>query len=118
MWANLHLLFWLSLMPFATAWVGENDFERNTVVVYALLASLCGIAYYILLLSIKKRNPDNLMFPEVLKKQSKKGMISNVFNMLAIPAALIHPAISGGLILIVYVMWLMPDKNIEKAMAG
>ena len=45
-------------------------------------------------------------------------MISNVFNMLAIPAALIHPAISGGLILIVYVMWLMPDKNIEKAMAG
>lgn len=118
MWANLHLLFWLSLMPFATAWMGENNFAKNTVVVYALLASLCGIAYYILLLSIKKRNPDNLTFQEVLKKQSKKGIISNVFNVLAIPAAFIHPAISCVLIVIVFVMWLMPDKNIEKIIAG
>jgi uncharacterized membrane protein len=118
LWANLHLLFWLSLMPFATAWMGENHFAKNTVAVYALLASLCGIAYYILLVNIKKCNPDNATFQEVLRKQSKKGMTSNVFNTLAIPAAFIHPAISGVLILIVYVMWLMPDKNIEKVIAG
>ncbi len=53
MWANLHLLFWLSLMPFATAWMGENHFSKNTVIVYAILASLCGITYYILLTVIK-----------------------------------------------------------------
>ena len=114
MWANLHLLFWLSVMPFATAWVGENHFGRNPVILYALLASLCGVAYYILLTVIKKCNPDNQALQEVLQKQTKKGMVSNVFNILAIPAAFIHPALTGALILIVYVMWLIPDKNIEK----
>lgn len=115
MWANLHLLFWLSVMPFATAWVGENHFGRNPVIVYALLANFCGIAYYILLTVIKKCNPDNEALQEVLRKQTRKGMLSNLFNTLAIPAAFIHPALTGVLILIVYIMWLIPDKNIEKA---
>ena len=115
MWANLHLLFWLSVMPFATAWVGENHFGRNPVIVYALLANFCGIAYYILLTVIKKCNPGNEALQEVLRKQTRKGMLSNVFNTLAIPAAFVHPALTGGLILIVYIMWLIPDKNIEKA---
>ena len=115
MWANLHLLFWLSVMPFATAWVGENHFGRNPVIIYALLANFCGIAYYILLAVIKKCNPGNQALQEVLQKQTKKGMLSNIFNTLAIPAAFIHPALTGGLILIVYIMWLIPDKNIEKA---
>ena len=115
MWANLHLLFWLSVMPFATAWVGENHFGRNPVIVYALLANFCGIAYYILLTLIKKNNPGNEALQEVLRKQTRKGMLSNFFNTLAIPAAFVHPALTGGLILIVYIMWLIPDKNIEKA---
>ncbi|MEO5947260.1 MAG: TMEM175 family protein [Chitinophagaceae bacterium] len=115
LWANLHLLFWLSLIPFATAWMGENHFEQNTVMTYAILASLNGIAYYILLTVIKKCNPDNEGLQKVLQKQTKKGMLSNVFNILAIPVALIHPALSGLLILIVYIMWLMPDRNIERA---
>jgi uncharacterized membrane protein len=58
LWANLHLLFWLSLMPFATAWMGENHFEQNTVIVYALLANCCGFAYNILLLIIKNVIPE------------------------------------------------------------
>lgn len=115
LWSNLHLLFWLSLMPFATAWMGENHFARNTVAVYALLASLCGIAYYILLLNIKKYNPDNDALQKMLRKQTSKGILSNILNTLAIPAAFIHPAISGVLILIVYAMWLIPDRNIEQA---
>ncbi|MDZ4807842.1 MAG: TMEM175 family protein [Bacteroidota bacterium] len=115
MWANLHLLFWLSLMPFATAWVGENHFGINPVFVYALLANFCGIAYYILLLAIKKANPDNEALQEVLRKQTKKGMLSNVINTLAIPAAFIHPALTGALILFIYIIWLIPDRNIEKA---
>ena len=115
MWANLHLLFWLSVMPFATAWVGENHFGRNPVIVYALLANFCGIAYYILLTVIKKCNPGNEALQEVLRKQTRKGMLSNVFNTLAIPAAFVHPILTGVLILSVYIMWLIPDKNIEKA---
>ena len=118
MWSNLHLLFWLSLLPFATAWMGENHFEEITVAAYALLANICGIAYYILLTAIKKCNPGNAALQDVLQKQSKKGMLSNVFNTLAIPAAFVHPAISGALILLVAIMWMMPDKNIEKAVTG
>src|SRR6187397_2615786 len=84
LWANLHLLFWLSLIPFATAWMGENDFARNTIILYALLADLCGVAYYILLTVIKKCNPGNELLIEVLKKQSRKGMISCILYTGAI----------------------------------
>ena len=114
LWANLHLLFWLSLIPFATAWMGENDFSRNTVILYALLANCCGIAYYILLLVIKKCNPGNANLLEVLKKQSRKGLFSNILYTSAIGAAFIHTAIAGALIVLVAIMWLMPDRNIER----
>ena len=115
LWANLHLLFWLSLIPFATAWMGENDFAKNTVAVYALLADICGVAYYILLLIIQKCNPGNKALLDVLQKQSKKGMISCILYTLAIPAAYLHTALAGGLIIIVAIMWLIPDRNIERA---
>jgi uncharacterized membrane protein len=83
MWANLHLLFWLSLLPFATGWMGENLFERNTVVTYAILADVCGIVYYILLISIKKANSANKELLKVLHAQSKKGILSNIFSSSA-----------------------------------
>lgn len=118
MWANLHLLFWLSLLPFATAWMGENYFERNTVITYAVLADFCGYAYYILLIAIKKANSGNAELLKVLYAQSKKGMLSNILNTLAIPAAFIHPAISAAFIITVYLMWLIPDRNIEKVVSG
>lgn len=113
-WSNLHLLFWLSLIPFATAWMGENHFSSNTVAVYALLADLCGIAYYILLLNIKKCNPGNTQMLEVLHKQSRKGTISCVLYTLAIPASYWQSWIAGLLILTVAIMWLIPDRNIEQ----
>lgn len=114
LWANLHLLFWLSLMPFATAWMGENHFEKNTVIVYALLANLCGIAYYILLTVIRKCNPGNIALLDVLKKQSRKGMLSVMLYTAAIGAAFLHTALSGVLIILVAIMWLIPDRSIEK----
>ncbi len=114
LWANLHLLFWLSLIPFATAWMGENNFARNTMIVYALLANICGVAYYILLMTIKKCNPGNAALQDVLQKQSRKGIISNFLYLLAVAAAFIHPAVSGLFIILVAVMWLIPDRNIEK----
>jgi len=113
-WANLHLLFWLSLIPFATAWMGENNFNKIAVAVYAGLMNLCGTAYYILLRVISSSHPHNATLLGPLQKQSKKGMISLVAYTVAIPAAFIHPAISGVLFVLVAVLWWMPDRNIER----
>ncbi|HEX7844187.1 MAG TPA: TMEM175 family protein [Chitinophagaceae bacterium] len=114
LWANLHLLFWLSLIPFVTAWMGENSFSANTIAAYALLANLCGVAYYILLLVMKKCNPGNEALLVVLNKQSRKGAISCLFYTLAIPLAYLNTLIAGACIVMVAVMWLIPDRNIEK----
>lgn len=115
MWANLLLLFWLSLMPFATGWMGENHFDKVTVAAYALLSDLCGLAYYILMLVIKKSNQHNTVLIDVMQKQTRKGMLSFIPYTLAIPAAYINVGISGILIILVAFVWLIPDKNIEKA---
>ena len=114
MWANLHLLFWLSLIPFATGWMGENHFDKITVAGYALAADLCGVAYYILLLVIKKCNKENTALLHLLKRQSRKGTLSCIAYTLAIPAAFISTILSGALIILVAFFWLIPDKNIEK----
>jgi uncharacterized membrane protein len=114
-WANLHLLFWLSLIPFATAWMGENNFQKVTVAAYAALLYLCGLAYYILLRVIKASHPHNTSLLVPLQKQSKKGMLSTIAYLLAIPAAFIHPIISGILFLLVAFVWWWPDQNIERS---
>ena len=116
LWANLHLLFWLSLIPFATAWMGENHFEKNTLAAYALLADICGIAYYILLMVIKDCNRDNTALLELLRKQSKKGMLSCIIYSVAIGLSLINPLLGGILIVLVAIMWLIPDRNIERSL--
>jgi len=115
-WANLHLLFWLSLIPFATAWMGENHFEKNTVAAYALLANICGIAYYILLMVIKNCNQGNKAVLEVLRKQSRKGKQSVLIYTAAIGLSYISGWIGGALILLVGIMWLIPDRNIERSL--
>jgi uncharacterized membrane protein len=115
MWANLHLLFWLSLMPFATGWMGENHFDKLTVAGYALTANLCGVAYYILLLVLKRSNRNNEAMMRVLQAQSRKGTISCIAYTIAILLAFVSTVISGALIVLVAFMWLIPDKSIEKA---
>jgi uncharacterized membrane protein len=115
LWANLNLLFWLSLIPFATGWMGENQFAKNTVITYTLLADVCGFAYFILLTIIKKSNPGNEALLKVLHKQTRKGLISNVLNTLAVIGAFFHPAIGGGFLLLVFLLWVIPDRNIERA---
>ncbi len=116
LWANLHLLFWLSLVPFATAWMGESNFELTTVVVYAVLADLCGIAYFILLKTITKHEAKNEPMLKVLKKQTKKGMWSNIFYTAAIPLAFVKPYLSCVVFTIVSLMWIIPDRNIERTL--
>jgi len=112
-WANLHLLFWLSLIPFATNWMGENNFSSITVAVYAGLQFVCGSAYSILLFVIGATIPENSGLREILKKQSKKGIISAIVYLLSIPVAFFNPIISGCLFVMVSMIWWVPDKNIE-----
>lgn len=115
LWANLHLLFWLSLIPFATAWMGESNFERNTVIIYAIIVDLCGVAYSILLNIITKRETNNESLHKVLQLQTKKGIRSLILYTAAIPLAFVHPVLSCIIFVIVSLMWIIPDRNIEKA---
>jgi len=114
-WANLHLLFWLSLIPFGTAWIGETNFSSVTVATYAVLLDCCGFAYYILLRVIEKAHPNHPGLSEPLRKQSRKGSRSVLLYTLAIPAAFVHPALSGLLFVLVAIMWWIPDRNIERS---
>jgi uncharacterized membrane protein len=116
MWANLHLLFWLSLIPFATAWMGENNFKSITVAVYAGILDLCGFAYFFLLLTVRNSHPHNKALLLPLEKQTRKGGISTIIYTLAIPLAFVHPLISGLMFLSVAIYWWMPDGNIEREM--
>lgn len=117
-WANFLLLFWLSLIPIATAWMGENNFTGITVATYAILLDLCGIAYYILLLTIEGTHPHNSDLFMLLKKQSRKGMLSLVLYSISIPIAFFYPLMSASIFLLVTILWWIPDRNIEKSIKG
>lgn len=114
MWANLNLLFWLSLVPFATAWLGENHFEPFPVSIYAVLLALCGVAFTILQLAIQKHQKDDQRLNEIMQQQKGKGIASLVIYTAAIPLAYVNTFISGFLFVAVAIMWIVPDKKIEK----
>ena len=115
LWANMHLLFWLSLFPFATAWMGENHFAPWPVATYGLVLLLAGCAYYILSrLLIRHHGHDS---PLALAIGSDfKGRISVVLYLLAIPLAFVRWWIAGLLYVAVAVMWLIPDTRIERTL--
>ncbi len=116
-WANIHLLFWLSLVPFATGWMGVNNFDRITVAVYGVLLILCGLAYQVLSRAIKKTHKEETELTKALEKGNVKGWLSVFLYALSIPTALyVHPLISAALFAIVSVMWIIPSKAIEKAL--
>ncbi|MEO8146319.1 MAG: TMEM175 family protein [Bacteroidia bacterium] len=114
-WANSNLLFWLSLIPFATAWMGENHFATNTVVVYAVLLLLCGIAFTILQQTIIKNHQDDA-FKNAFDKLNRKGIFSIVAYSSAIPLAYYNTTISCCIFLLVAIVWLVPERSIEKAL--
>jgi uncharacterized membrane protein len=113
--SNLHLLFWLSLVPVATGWMGENHFEPNTIIVYSILLMICGFAYGILQSKVLKAMDSEHPLSIAIKKQTPKVIISLVIDASAIPFAFGYPVISGILFFIQSAIWLVPDKNIEKA---
>jgi uncharacterized membrane protein len=113
-WANMHLLFWLSLIPFSTAWIGENDFSSATLAIYGGLQAMTGLAYYILLKVVQRTIPAKSPFLIVLKMQERKGLMSFFAFSLSVPLAFVHPAFPVALVAIVAIIWWIPDKNIEK----
>jgi uncharacterized membrane protein len=118
LWANLNLLFWLSLIPSATGWMGENNFAPNTVAVYGAILFLSGIAASILQKVVEKNTHDLDGLRKAFRTLNKKGTVSAIGYLLAIPLAYLSPIISGILFFAVSLIWIVPDKNIEKALAN
>ena len=117
LWANLHLLFWLSLTPFTTAWMGETHFAAVPTAVYGAVLLACAISYYVLQLTIiRSQGPNSVLAAAV--GQDKKGKLSPVLYLLAIFAAFVHPGISGALYATVALIWLIPDTRIERVLAA
>lgn len=114
MWSNINLLFWLSLIPFATAWMGENHFEPKPVSLYAIVLALCGLAYNILQKAIEVCHRSDVRLKEIMNSQKRKGILSFVILTSAIPLAYVNTLISGILFTTIVAMWIIPDKKIEK----
>ncbi|NCI49721.1 DUF1211 domain-containing protein [Sediminibacterium roseum] len=113
MWANNHLLFWLSLMPFASGWMGENHFTKWPVVVYGVILFMNSISYYILVLCLLKANGKGSTLAKALGSDLK-GKISTAIYAVGIAAAFLHTWISLALYAVVAIIWLIPDRRIER----
>ena len=113
LWANLHLLFWLSLFPFGTAWVGQNDFAPIPVATYGVLLFMAGGAYYILVRTLIHVPGQPAAFAEAIGRDVK-GKASSVLFAAAIPIALVLPSISMLIYAGVVVMWVVPDRRMER----
>jgi len=111
LWANLHLLFWLSLTPFVTGWMGENHFAPLPTAVYGAVLLLAAIAYTILFNVIIAHKGNARLAAAVGK--DVKGWISMLCYAAAIPLAFVHQWIADGLYVLVALMWLVPDRRIE-----
>ena len=112
LWANAHLLFWLSLVPFVTAWMGENHFAPVPMAAYGVVLFLAGVAYLVLQrVIIASQGPQSVLAAAV--GRDMKGKLSALGYALAIPAAFIRPWIAGMLFVGVAMMWLIPDRRIE-----
>ena len=115
LWANLHLLFWLSLYPFTTRWMDESDFARSPVVVYGVNLLGAAIAYYVLqLLIFRAEGPDSKLHAAV--GNDLKGKISPVLYLLGIALAFVSPVLAMVPFVVVALIWLVPDSRVERAM--
>jgi len=116
LWANLHLLFWLSLVPFTTAWMGETDFAATPTAVYGVDLLLAAIAYFILQTAIiAEEGPDSRL--RAALGRDLKGKISPLLYFAAIPLAFVSPWVALGVYVFVALLWLVPDRRIESAVS-
>ena len=115
LWANLHLLFWLSLFPFATGWMGENHFAALPSAFYGLVLLMAAIAYFVLQqLIIASQGADSLLRRAV--GGDWKGKLSPVLYIASIPAAFVAPPLAQALFVTVALIWLVPDRRIESVL--
>ena len=113
LWANMHLLFWLSLVPFATAWVGENQFAALPVALYGAILFLAAVAYFLLVRALIALHGSESVIA-VAVGSDFKGKISIVIYVAAVLLAFVKPWIACGLYVGVAILWLIPDQRIEK----
>jgi uncharacterized membrane protein len=115
LWANLHLLFWLSLIPFVTAWMGETHFANVPLALYGGVLLCAAIAYYVLQGLIIRHQGEGSLLARAIGGD-RKGRISPLLYAAAIPASFLAPWLAGAIYVGVAVMWLVPDRRIERAL--
>ena len=115
LWANMHLLFWLSLIPFATAWMGENDFAPLPVALYGVVLLFAGIAYFILARVLIALHGSDSTLATALGSDFK-GQVSIVLYLVAIGLSFVSAGLACAVYVLVAVMWLIPDRRIEKTL--
>ena len=117
LWANLHLLFWLSLFPFATGWMGENHFTAVPTVLYGVVLLMAAIAYLVLQQTIIRAQGHGSLLKKAVG-HDWKGKLSSLLYVLAIVAALRFAWLGQGIFVIAALIWLIPDRRIEKGLAS
>ena len=115
LWANLHLLFWLSLVPFVTGWMGENHFAALPAALYGLVLLLAGVAYLVLQRMIVTRQAGDSSLASELGRD-RKGKLSLALYVVGIGLAFVSPWLAAALYALVAAMWLIPDRRLERAL--
>jgi len=113
LWANMHLLFWLSLFPFGTAWMGENLFAPIPVAVYGVILIMAAVAYFFLVRALIAAPGQAETLAEAIGND-RKGKVSPLFYGIAIPIALVAPVVSFAIYVLVAAVWIVPDPRIER----
>jgi uncharacterized membrane protein len=117
LWANLHLLFWLSLFPFVTGWLGENHFAAMPTALYGTVLFMAAIAYWILRTTIIWQQGEGSLLAKAVGRDFK-GRISPVIYVVAILLAFVDHRIANGLYVLVAIMWIVPDRRIERVLVN
>ena len=115
LWANLHLLFWLSLFPFGTAWVGQSSFAPVPVAVYGTLLLLAAAAYFVLVQALIRVHDQSPVLAAAVGRDFK-GTLSPILYLVAVPIALVLPAAAIAIYATVAVIWIVPDRRMERAL--
>ena len=112
LWANIHLLFWLSLIPFVTGWMGENNFTTAPVILYGSVLFMASIAYYLLAHCLTDLHGEDSEFSKALGND-RKGKVSSVIYLVGIGLCFVNPLLGLSLYFLVAIMWFIPDKRFE-----
>ena len=116
LWANLHLLFWLSLIPFVTGWMGENHFAALPVALYGAVLLMAGLAYFVLARALAAHHGKDSKLALALGKDTK-GKASVAIYAAAVPLSFVNPWIAFAMYIVVAILWFIPDRRIERAFA-